>query len=434
MQATVAFSNGITANDSDHTFTTQALPANLHLQVTATTTPGMTPQSGLELLNPLVGVPTGVIVTDLSGNELWTYIDPGNISLNFIYGVKMLPDGDILMVIGPNTPVILTGPVPDGTINEIREVNLAGDTVREINIDDLNSELAAASCAECNVTLESFHHDVTPLPNGHWLVLATRTEALSPTSTPPLTNESPQSVLGDVIVDLDQNLQPVWAWNEFNHLDPNRHPYMFPDWTHTNAIVYSKDDGNILVSMRHQNWVVKVNYANGTGDGSILWHLGEGGDFTLVGGTDPTDWQYAQHAPSFFSTNTTGVFSLGLMDNGDDRIFPTGVTCGSTGAPPCLYSTIPVFQVDETAKTATLTFHQILPANLYSYFGGNAEQLANGNVEYDLCALGNGAGVGAAVYEVTQDASAQTVWNMQVTGTNLYRAFRIPSLYPGVQW
>ena len=83
-------------------------------------------------------------------------------------------------------------------------------------------------------------------------------------------------MLGDVIVDLDQNMQPVWAWNEFNHLDPNRHPWNFPDWTHTNAIIYSKDDGNILVSMRHQNWIVKVSYDNGTGDGSILWHLGEG--------------------------------------------------------------------------------------------------------------------------------------------------------------
>ena len=72
-------------------------------------------------------------------------------------------------------------------------------------------------------------------------------------------------------MDLDQNMQPVWAWNEFNHLDVNRHPYMFPDWTHTNAVIYSKDDGNILVSMRHQNWIIKVNYANGTGDGTLSY-------------------------------------------------------------------------------------------------------------------------------------------------------------------
>jgi hypothetical protein len=434
MQASVAFSNGVTANDTDHTFTTGAVPANMQLPMTATTTPGMTPQPGLELLNPLNGKVSGVLVTDLSGNILWAYANPGNPSLNFIDGVKMLPDGDFLMAIGANSSNPLTGPIPAGTVNEIREVNLAGDTVREITIDDLNTELANAACAECNVTLDTFHHDVTPLPNGHWLVLANTLMALSPTTTPPLTNGSPATVLGDVIVDLDQNLHPVWAWNEFNHLDPNRHPWSFPDWTHTNAIVYSPDDGNILVSMRHQNWVVKVNYADGKGDGTVIWRLGQGGDFTLVGGTDPIDWQYAQHGPSFFTANTAGVFSLGLMDNGNDRISSTplpGATnpnCSTTGAPAC-YSTIPVWQIDETAKTATFTFHQILPGNLYNTFGGNSEQLANSDVEYDLCGTGNGSWV----YEVTQSSSPQTVWSLHEVPTSLYRAFRIPSLYPGVQ-
>ncbi|MBV8674810.1 MAG: aryl-sulfate sulfotransferase, partial [Acidobacteriaceae bacterium] len=292
MQAAVSFSNGITANDVDHTFTTKPVPANMQLHATATTTTGMTPQSGLELLNALNGTPDGVVVTDLSGNVLWTYSSPGSGSLNFIDGVKMLSNGNFVMAIGP---LPTTGPVPAGTINEIREVNLAGDTVREISINDLNSELSAAKCAECNVTLSAFHHDVEPLPNGHWLVLASTTMALSSTSTPPLTNLAPTTVLGDVIVDLDENMQPVWVWNEFNHLDPNRHPYMWPDWTHTNAILYSKDDGNIVVSIRHQNWIIKIKYADGTGDGSILWRLGEGGDFTLKNGTDPTDWAYAQH-------------------------------------------------------------------------------------------------------------------------------------------
>ncbi len=436
MQAALQFSNGISVNDVDHTFTSGALPANLQLNSTVTATPGMTPQPGLELLNPLNGTPNGLLATDLSGNVLWAYANPATTPASTINGAKMLPDGNFLVAIGVTNPGVPTAGAlaPAGSVVEIRELNLAGDTVREISIADLNAKLAAASCAECNnVVLYTFHHDVTPLPNGHWLVLANTAIALSTTTTPPLTNSAPTTVLGDVIVDLDQNMNPVWAWNEFNHLDPNRHPYMFPDWTHTNAILYSQDDGNLLVSMRHQNWVVKVNYANGAGNGSILWHLGEGGDFTLAGGTDPTDWQYAQHYPSYFSANTTGVFSLGVMDNGDDRIFPSGVTCGTMGEPACLYTTIPVWQIDEGAKTATLTFHQILPTNLYNFFGGNTEQLLNGNVEYDLCGVG-AAGAGSDVFEVTQENSPQTVWHMHVTGTNLYRAFRISSLYPGVQW
>lgn len=286
----------------------------MRLNVTTMTAAGMTPQPGLELLNPLAGTPTGIIVTDLSGNTVWMYSNPGNSPLNFINGVKMLPDGNFLLTIGLGIP--FSTPISEGTINEIREVNLAGDTVREISINDLNSELAAASCAECHVTLGTFHHDVEPLPNGHWLVLADTTMALSGTSSPPLTNAPATTVFGDVIVDLDQNMQPAWAWNEFNHLDPDRHPMGLPDWTHTNAVVYSKDDGNIIVSSRHQNWILKVNYADGMGDGNILWRLGEGGNFSLKNGTDTTDWAYAQHAPSFFSANTAGVFSLGVMDNG----------------------------------------------------------------------------------------------------------------------
>lgn len=432
MQAVVTFTSGLTFTDSDHTFTTGAVPANMNLQVQTATTPGMTPQPGLELLDPLSGTVTGVVITDLSGNILWTYANPGSSTLNFIDGVKMLPDGDLLLLIGAPSGAPMAGPLPTGTINEIREVNLGGDTVREISMDDLNAELANATCAECNVTLDTFHHDVTALPNGHWLVIANTTMDLSSTTTPALTNagSGTTTVLGDVIVDLDQNMKPVWVWNEFNHLDPNRHPMNLPDWTHTNAVIYSPDDGNILISIRHQNWIVKVNYADGAGDGSILWRLGQGGDFTLKGGTDPTDWEYAQHGPSFFSSNTTGVFSLGVFDNGNDRMFPPGVTCGTAGAPPCLYSTVPVWQIDEGAKTATLTFHKILPANLYSSWGGNAEALANGNVEYDLC----GESIGSDVYEVTQTSSPQTVWSLTETSTHLYRAFRIPSLYPGVQW
>jgi hypothetical protein len=432
MQAVVTFSNGITVRDSDHTFTTGAVPANMNVQVQTTTASGMTPQPGLELLNSLYGTATGVVITDLSGNILWTYANPGSSSLNFIDGVKMLPDGDLLLLIGAPSGTPAAGPIPAGTINELREVDLGGDTVREISMDDLNAGLANATCAECHVTLDTFHHDVTALPNGHWLVIANTTMALSSTTTPALTNagSGTTTVLGDVIVDLDQNLQPVWVWNEFNHLDPNRHPMTLPDWTHTNSVIYSPDDGNILVSIRHQNWIVKVNYADGAGDGSILWRLGEGGDFSLKNGTDPTDWQYAQHGPSFFSSNTSGVFSLGLFDNGNDRMFPAGVTCGSTGAPPCLYSTVPVWQIDEGAKTATLTFHKILPTNLYSSWGGNAEVLANGNVEYDIC----GTSIGSEVDEVTQSSNPQTIWSLKETGTSLYRAFRIPSLYPGVQW
>ena len=432
MAASILLNNGIAVTDADHTFKTGPVPASLNLNVTATTAPGMKPQPGIEFTNPL----NGLVAYDLEGNVIWTYLAPYAPVNDDLYGVKQLPNGHIMLVLGEFPEAPLQNPVPQGGVREIREIDLAGNTIREITISDLNQELANApsSCAECkNLYLYSFHHDVTPLPNGHVLVLVDTTMNLSPTSKPPLTTLPPQKVLGDVVIDLDENLQPLWAWNEFNHLDPNRHPYLFPDWTHTNAVLYSKDDHNILISIRHQNWIVKVDYQDGDGDGHILWHLGQGGDFKLVGGVDPTDWQYAQHDPGYFSPNTSGVFSLGIMDNGDDRRYPSGNKCQPGGNLPasCLYTSIPVYKIDETAKTATLAFHQVLPADLYSNFGGNAEELANGHVEYDLCGLSGG---NSLVQEVTQDKDAKTVWSLSLTHANFYRAFRVPSLYPGVEW
>ena len=346
---------------------------------------------------------------------IWAYIAPEFPSgAAGIYAPKQLPNGDFLFLYSVDSSLPLNGPVPPGLPNLVREVDLIGNTVKQITMAQLDTKLAAANY---NVTLYNFHHEVTVLPNGHWLVLA---------------NTLKNGVLGDVIVDLDTNLNPVWVWNEFDHLDVNRHPVNSPDWTHTNAIVYSKDDGNILVSMRHQSWVVKVDYNNGAGTGNIIWRLGYQGDFKLVGGTDPTDWFYGQHDPSFTTQNTTGIFGLTLMDNGDFRVFPSGVTCGTGSAPPCLYTTVPILQINESNMTATLTFHQVQPTpSLYNFFGGNAETVANGDVEYDLCGLPNNS---SQIFEVTDSANPQTVWNLKLASNYAYRGYRLPSLYPGVQW
>lgn len=423
MQAQVQYADGTTVNDVDRTFTTGSYPANSLPGITATTTPGQTPQPGIEIVNS-INATVQIVAVDLSGNIIWAY-NP-NLESNGATWLapKLLPDGDFisLISIAASSSALETSPVP-GTPNMVREFDLAGNTVKQITMDQLNAALAAAGF---NVTLSLFSHDVTVLPNGHWLVLANTTQNIVLDG-----QTTPTEVLGDVIVDLDTNLNPVWVWNEFDHLDVNRHPWNFPDWTHTNAIIYSRDDGNLLVSMRHQNWIVKVAYFDGTGTGDILWRLGAGGDFKLVGGTDPTDWSYAQHRPSFTTPNTTGTFGLAVMDNGNDRLLPgedasTSQTCGTNGASTC-FSTVPIYEINESAMTATLQFHQILPPNLFSSFGGNALMLSNGNIEYDLCGA-------SQVFEVTNQTNPQTVWNLQVSNSFAYRAYRLPSLYPGVQW
>lgn len=91
-----------------------------------------------------------------------------------------------------------------------------------------------------------------------------------------------------------------------------------------------------------------------------------------------------------------------------------------------------LLKLDEAAKTATQVFHPTTPD--YSFFGGLADPLKNGNIEYTECADGSIAGTNAAIFEVTQTSPPQTVWHMQITGQYAYRGLRMPSLYPAVQW
>lgn len=424
MHAVVQLQNGASFSDTDHTFNTGGAPGTSGVVVT--TPAGGTPQPGVELFDTVIPhTAAQLFATDLQGKVLWTYQYQGS-SFDAVQGARLLPNGDFLVLISflSSLPLKVVSSLPSSTVDVIREIDLAGNTVRELDVKQLTKSLQAQGH---NFTLQGFHHDVLSLPNGHIVVLA---DMRVPYNNLPGYSGT-TSVLGDVLIDVDQNFNPTWVWNAFDHMDVNRHPMQFPDWTHGNALLYSADDHNLLFSMRHQNWIIKIDYQDGHGSGNIVWRLGPGGDFQLVGGTDPTDWFYAQHGPNFFTPNTTGVFELGVMDNGDDRQFPSGVVCGSTAQPPCLYSTVPILQVDESAMTATLLFHYIPPASFYSFFGGDVQLMENGDVVADFCT----PKTGAVIQEFTPvGSSPQVLWQAATPNASQFRATRMPSLYPGVQW
>ena len=202
----------------------------------------------------------------------------------------------------------------------------------------------------------------------------------------------------------------------------------FPDWTHCNALLYL-DDGNLLLSVRHQSWLLKIDYANGQGSGDILWKLGYQGDFTLASGA-PANWFYAQHYPDIISPNSTGDFLLAVFDNGDNRVLDTnGTTCGSAGAPAC-YSRPAVFEVNEAARTAQLNWAY---NTVYSFWGGVVQELPNTNIFFNMSTPADNS-TGARAMELTQEAIPQVIWQLEATGQNSYRTIHLPSLYPGVQW
>jgi arylsulfate sulfotransferase len=426
MRAQVILNDGATYTDADHTCTTGTPPATSGVQVTAAN--GNGPQPGIEMWNTIQpDSDAQAFASDLNGNVIWTYSYPHS-SNDFVQGVQLLPNGNLLMVISYLSS-ITTGHSPN-IINEIREVDLAGNTVNSLTMGTLNQKLSAGNFrdAEGNVyQFGSFHHDVLPLPNGHMVLLATYVRSFA--NLPGTTGYT--QVIGDALVDVDQNFNPDWVWNTFDHLDMNRHPMNWPDWTHSNGLLYSSDDHNLLLSMRHQNWIIKINFLDGKGSGDVMWRLGEGGDFKLENATDPTDWFYAQHGMNYFTPNTTGVFRIGMMDNGNDRLSASGAVYCKPYQPTAsqCYSTMPVLEVNESAMTATMVFHYVPPASYFSFFGGNAELLGNNDMEVDFCA----APKGAIVQELSPDGS-QVVWQGVTSGADQYHVYRMPSLYPGVQW
>lgn len=435
MQAQIALNDGAAFTDVDHATFASGLP--LIAGTPPVTSPVVvsgsgTPAPGIELWNTLLPQgTTQAFATDLQGNVIWTYTYQGSV-LDDVQGYQLLPDGDMLMTISYLSSLSSAASSGTGIVNAVREVDLAGNTVREITMDTLNQKLAAAGFKDSDGSayqLRSFHHDVLPLPNGHWVLLTAYTKNFAN-----LPGESgTTAALGDVLVDVDQNLNPDWVWNSFDHLDINRHPMNFPDWTHSNALLFSSDDNNLLLSIRHQNWIIKIDFNNGHGSGNVLWRLGEGGDFKLIGATDPTDWFYAQHGMSYFTANTTGIFNLGVLDNGNDRIFPppTGQVFCKPDAPATAqcYSTMQVLQVNEDNMTATMVTHYVPPDTYFSFFGGSTQRLANGDIQADFCAPLSGA----IVQELDPTAS-QVIWQGTTPKAAQFRVERIPSLYPGVQW
>jgi arylsulfate sulfotransferase len=418
MQAVLDF-NGSQVLDADHTFTSGSIPADLLPNITAQTTGVGTPSPGVELLSldPDDGItPLSTVATDLDGNVIWYY----NLeSAYWPYPIKPLPNGHMLLNASPAT----SGP-SGGSGSEIREIDLAGNIVNTITIPQLNAGLAAIGSFQA----QAFHHDFAALPNGHLILLVNYPETINNVSGIP----NGTVVLGDALVDWDPQQGPVWTWSTFDHLNLSHAPDGLADWTHANAIVYSPDDEALILSMRNQNWIVKINYQNGVGDGNILWTFGDGGNITLSGQEAPVEWNYAQHYPTIVSSNSSGVFDIMFFNNGNNRLMNSAnVVCSSPGVPDC-YSSVPVFQINEFTQTATVLWEDNV-APYYSICCGDALLLPNGNTEFDIA--DDIVVPPLNVSHIEEVAPSQDlVWKMDIQGQLAYRGFRIPSLYPGQIW
>jgi len=328
-------------------------------------------------------------------------------------GQSLVPGGTVLLN-GADQYAALPG-----SRNVLREIDLASNVVRETNIAAVNAELTAMG----HDVIHSFTHDVQRLPNGGTAVIGLTERTVN-------INGTPTDYVGNMIVVLDENFQVTWTWDAFDHLDVNRGPVLgevvppggqgptaavprLPavDWLHLNAESWSPADQNLVLSIRHQDWVIKIDYANGEGDGHVIWRLGQGGDFA-VNSTDPNPWFSHQHNAHYIDNDT-----LILFDNGNTR----------RASDPTAHSRGQVWKLDEETMTATL----VVNADLGSYSGalGASQRLSNGDYSFTLGSNGpEPPRPPAHTIEVT--ANGTKLYDLKANKLE-YRTFRVRTLYEG---
>ena len=217
------------------------------------------------------------------------------------------------------------------------------------------------------------------------------------------------------------------------------------DWEHANAVIEDPRDGSIIVSLRHQDAVIKFSRG-----GQLKWILGPhenwGPEFqpyllTPVG--TPFQWNYAQHAPMITPQGT-----LLLYDNGNFRASPFEPKVPDASN----YSRAVEYDINEETMEVSQVWEYggDVAEPLFTPSVGDADWLNRsgnilityGNITYVNGAHPSAFSTNAAmvrIKEVTHDAVPEVVFDLALFDYNntstsyrgcfAYRSDRIPDLY-----
>lgn len=244
-----------------------------------------------------------------------------------------------------------------------------------------------------NLTVAGVGHDVEVRPNGNILTIQLEDQDIDG-----------QNIRGNVIREYDKDDIAVWSWSTFDDLDTSRIDADLSgqvedvdvDWTHATHLHYDVARDEVLVSLRHQSWVVGVNRTNTT----LEWRLGAEGDFALAAGT----WFDAQHSAQLLADG-----SLLLFDN---------------RAVSAEISAVQVLTLDYEAQPATETIR--FPVDAKVHGGGDVERLPNGNF---LATISQDSGPGSGPPRLEErPPSGDLVWSLgfDVSGLIMFTGEHVP--------
>jgi len=305
--------------------------------------------------------------TDLSGNVVW-YYEPWDGQGGYL--TRAQNGGYFWLLGGANF-------TQNQYAQALRLFDVAGNTVAETNVGRINEQLVALG----QQPLTDVDHEIRTLSNGDILMVGSLDNILGPNI------QGGADIVYNELVVLNPGLQVTWTWNSVTcgncatKLPPTRAailgetcvqeqagcPPITPpntianDWLHGNAAELAPD-GSILMSLRHQDWIIKIDYNNGAGTGNILWRLGLDGDFSIVG--DPGDtypWFSHQHDPEW----DFGSSYLSVFDNGNTRVSEN----------PGEFSRGQLLDINQSTMTATLLYNVSIGS--YCMALGTAQVLIN---------------------------------------------------------
>ena len=351
-------------------------------------------------------------LTNLQGVPSWSYCVPGE----HMFMTRAVAGGTVLLISNAN--------FGDFTVSEI---NLAGTTLGSITEASANTQLSTLG----QQSIIDFNHEAMRLPNGYTAVIA-HNEALY-TDEQGGTPQDPVDIMGDEILVLDTNWNVVWTWNAFDWLPVSRPAVLGErcpacslggadgccpitlatkanDWLHSNSLAYDSLDGSLIMSIRSQDWVIKIDYNNGAGDGHLIWTLGYQGDFTMLNTPGiPSPWFSHQHDVEVWVDHTPGVITL--FDNGNTR-HSTDPSATSRGQ---------VLTIDEQNLEVNIFANVDFP--FYSSGYGTSQILDNGNYWWQ-------AGAGPGPFQTRSfeyrpsGATGIPAYSIQYEDT-AYRSFRL---------
>jgi arylsulfate sulfotransferase len=437
------------------TFTTGSLPAKLPA-------PNVFPSL-------TVNIPAGPQTDTTNALILWGF-------LNTVVPIATDLAGDIEWYYSGNGTVV-TRPLSNGTLltfqngtsfsssnaeyQLMRQIDFAGNILRETNTGVLAQQLLAMGATDggpCpavsslpapvgTACLNDLSHDAIQfsIDGQQYTALLAHVEKIFPAGTQG-TNPSgpPVDILSEMLLVLNSQWQVVWYYDSFQQLNIQRAAVLGEvctsetcpvrlvlaasahDWTHGNCVYYIASSGDFLVSLRNQDWLIKVNYNNGAGAGNVLWTMGwEDSNFTFNNiGNDPWPWFSHQHDATY---QNNGAGPLTLFDNGNTRVSSPPLGLGSNCGPSDCYSrgmALTVVEPTATEPVGTVTPVISVDLGVYANADGSAGLLSSGN--YFFMA-------GVPVYGIQILPTPETLTGTQVLNIsspqNGYRSWQMPNLY-----